>query len=284
MEYDNKEELVEHMPKYIINAPWYVGKNLEEEISLKHQKLSEENVNKCTPITENIERGFYDTKIYKYRKGACENCGAITHKTKDCFERPRRRGVKYTRNNYGHDEYIKDVDFDFESKRDRWNGYNPILEIKKFEEYEKLQENEEKEKKNKEKGKNDIETQENEEEKIKENNIIELKQLIKEKSIKDNKENRKLREKIEKYGGGDYYDMPENIKNTIKLNEDEENKNEEENIENNNDEQKVKFDELKWKNFQTMKIDKRTKIRMAMKKMDLYKNMKKEYNAANKNV
>jgi hypothetical protein len=29
-------------------------------------------------------------------KGACANCGAMSHKTKDCTERPRKLGAKYT--------------------------------------------------------------------------------------------------------------------------------------------------------------------------------------------
>ena len=74
---------------------------------------------------------------YKYRKGACENCGAITHKTKgrlflegfryknilDCCERPRKVGAKFSGKDIRPDEYVQNLDLDYESKRDRWNGY-----------------------------------------------------------------------------------------------------------------------------------------------------------------
>ena len=35
----------------------------------------------------------------------------MTHKTKECFERPRKRGAKYIRNNFCHDEYIKPLPY-----------------------------------------------------------------------------------------------------------------------------------------------------------------------------
>ena len=37
-----------------------------------------------------------DQKVTKFRKGACENCGAMTHTAKTCTERPRRHGAKVT--------------------------------------------------------------------------------------------------------------------------------------------------------------------------------------------
>ena len=44
--------------------------------------------------------------ITKFRKGACENCGSMTHKRKDCLERPRKIGARFTGQGFGNDEYI----------------------------------------------------------------------------------------------------------------------------------------------------------------------------------
>lgn len=62
----------------------------------------------------------------KYKKGSCENCGATTHKSVDCVERPRARGAKWTNSEIAPDEYIPTEDLSqFEAKRDRWGGYDP---------------------------------------------------------------------------------------------------------------------------------------------------------------
>lgn len=49
----------------------------------------------------------------------------MTHKTKDCCERPRKRGAKQTGEDIKADEIIVDLDLDYDGKRDRYNGYNP---------------------------------------------------------------------------------------------------------------------------------------------------------------
>jgi pre-mRNA-processing factor SLU7 len=71
----------------------------------------------------------------KFRKGACENCGAITHKAKDCLERPRKRGAKYTGKDIQPDEVIQEFSADYDAKRDRWNGYDPSEYGRVYEEY-----------------------------------------------------------------------------------------------------------------------------------------------------
>ena len=47
----------------------------------------------------------------------------MTHKRKDCVERPRRNGARFTGNDFAPDEYVQpDIQHSWDGKRDRWNG------------------------------------------------------------------------------------------------------------------------------------------------------------------
>ena len=104
--------------------------------------LQEEKIKKYAGITEWYNRGVDTSKTAtRYRKGACENCGAVTHKKRDCLERPRKVGAKYTGANFAPDEFLQPkLGHDFEGKRDRWNGYNPEEYREVVEEHKKLEE------------------------------------------------------------------------------------------------------------------------------------------------
>jgi pre-mRNA-processing factor SLU7 len=48
------------------------------------------------------------------------SCGSITHQTKDCLERPRMKGAKWTNKNIAADEKIQDIKLaTWDAKRDR---------------------------------------------------------------------------------------------------------------------------------------------------------------------
>jgi pre-mRNA-processing factor SLU7 len=105
-------EINPHIPKYIADAPWYLDTGAP---SLKHQKSATTGLGSTLPAGEELggygaSQGFGAGKsatmgrwyrrgakkgpaATKYRKGACENCGAMTHRRKDCVERPRKVGL-----------------------------------------------------------------------------------------------------------------------------------------------------------------------------------------------
>ncbi|EDO40937.1 predicted protein, partial [Nematostella vectensis] len=111
-----------HIPQYISAAPWYYGKTGP---TLKHQRPQPEKTKEVAPLNEWYKRGIPNIKApLKFRKGACENCGAMTHKKRDCLERPRRVGARFTGDDIRPDEYIqKDLSLDYDSKRDRSYSY-----------------------------------------------------------------------------------------------------------------------------------------------------------------
>lgn len=109
---------------------------------MKHQRPQEEKQKQYSGIDEWYKKGVDVTKVAtKYRKGACENCGAITHKKKDCLERPRKIGAKFTNAQIAHDEFVQPIiNPDFDGKRDRWAGYDPANHREIVEEYQKIEE------------------------------------------------------------------------------------------------------------------------------------------------
>lgn len=128
-----------HIPQYISNAPWYYGSGGP---TLRHQRPQEEKQREYSQIDEWYHRGVDTTKIItKYRKGACENCGALTHKKSDCMERPRKIGAKYTGALIAYDEFVQPkLVSDYDGKRDRWSGYDPSSHKEIIEEYQKVEE------------------------------------------------------------------------------------------------------------------------------------------------
>ncbi|BGP00019.1 mRNA splicing protein [Rhodotorula toruloides] len=140
-----------HIPAFMANAPWYLkGETSTDGPSLKHHKLGLPEYNKDPgKLASRFERGAKaGPAAKKYRAGACTNCGAMTHSAKDCLERPRKVGAKYTNKNIAADEVIHDSaahlnglqgQGDYDAKRDRWDGYDPSMHKQVVEEYEALE-------------------------------------------------------------------------------------------------------------------------------------------------
>ncbi|MPC08134.1 Pre-mRNA-splicing factor Slu7 [Portunus trituberculatus] len=130
-----------HIPQYISTAPWYFG---SQGPTLKHQRPQPEKQSDITHLNEHYIRGQQGELSTRYRKGACENCGGMGHKKKECMERPRKVGAKYNALNIAPDDMsLPTLKLDFDGKRDRWNGFDPqeyaavVEEHKKVEDYKR---------------------------------------------------------------------------------------------------------------------------------------------------
>lgn len=65
----------------------------------------------------------------------------MTHKRKDCLERPRKVGARFTSDDIAPDEAdLPTLKLDYDGKRDRWNGFDPACYHGVIEEYRKVEE------------------------------------------------------------------------------------------------------------------------------------------------
>jgi len=129
-----------HIPQYISQSPWYLN---NQRPGLKHQKASSFQTRKEGEAPQATFSTYYQRGRMtsaqapsKFIPGSCTNCGSMSHKAKDCCERPRKKGAALTGKDIQPAEHVEQLSFSFDAKRDRWNGYDPrqySAVIKRFE-------------------------------------------------------------------------------------------------------------------------------------------------------
>ena len=131
-----KKEQNEYIPSFISKKPFYLESADSENDYLEHQRLQTSLPDQSKWYDRGKRLGPAATK---FRKGACENCGALTHKTKECLSRPRAKGARWTGKDIQADEIVQDVELGWDAKRDRWNGYDAEHYRNVTEEWEELE-------------------------------------------------------------------------------------------------------------------------------------------------
>uniref|UniRef100_A0A1A9VKS2 Pre-mRNA-splicing factor SLU7 n=1 Tax=Glossina austeni TaxID=7395 RepID=A0A1A9VKS2_GLOAU len=122
--------------QYIANAPLYYG---AQGLTLITSAQREEDKGE---LSKKFPKGLDTSRLVtKFRKGPCESCGAMTHKRKDCLERPRKVLAIYANSLIVHDEHIvQNEAVNFDGKRVRWSSCDPANHREIVEEYVKVKE------------------------------------------------------------------------------------------------------------------------------------------------
>nr|CDJ92515.1 Zinc finger domain containing protein [Haemonchus contortus] len=127
-----------HIPQFISQNPWYVP---SDGPTLQHQRPHAERQKDMATIDKWYKKGTTGKAATKFRKGACENCGAMGHVKRDCFERPRKLGANKTGDDIAPDDHVQpNLLLGFDAKRDRWNGFDPSSHEQVITEFEHLEE------------------------------------------------------------------------------------------------------------------------------------------------
>lgn len=131
-----------YIPSFIAKKPFYIDDaTASQDDYLEHQRLQSQKNYDPLSSSQWYDRGKkVGEKATKYRKGACENCGSMSHKEKDCLQRKRKKGAKWTGKDIAADEKVEDVQLGWDAKRDRWNGFRADEYNEVVDEYNALEE------------------------------------------------------------------------------------------------------------------------------------------------
>jgi pre-mRNA-processing factor SLU7 len=132
----------EYIPSFIAKKPFYIDDATQSQDDyLEHQRLQSQKNHDPLATSTWYDRGKkVAPAATKFRKGACENCGSMSHKEKDCLQRKRKKGAKWTGRDIAADEEVQDVRLGWDAKRDRWNGFEAGEYGEVVEEYRALEE------------------------------------------------------------------------------------------------------------------------------------------------
>jgi pre-mRNA-processing factor SLU7 len=122
-----------HNPDFLTKVPWYLG---DSGPSLKHHTIQKNDhvlsMQETDELIRTIKQGRKSPPGQSsFKIGACRNCGATTHKEKDCVERPRssKRAAWKTGLDIAPSEVVLRLEdhgkVNYSAKRDNWQGYDP---------------------------------------------------------------------------------------------------------------------------------------------------------------
>jgi pre-mRNA-processing factor SLU7 len=114
-----------YIPSFITERPFWQGEQSKDADYLEHQRIQKREDEK----EESARRRKVLKAASKWRKGACENCGAMGHDRKSCLEKPRIVGARWSgRDIQADDEQYgrKEVKQSFDAKRDQYQDYDPL--------------------------------------------------------------------------------------------------------------------------------------------------------------
>jgi pre-mRNA-processing factor SLU7 len=117
------QEISPNIPSGLSQAPWYYG---VDGPTLEHQRRNATNPDDSRKLDDQVDRVEVLGKQATFVAGACTNCGATTHRARDCLLPKKKVGAATSGVVSGVDQRVvsasADKEASYSKKRDGWSG------------------------------------------------------------------------------------------------------------------------------------------------------------------